>query len=136
MSDTDRYRDIIGLPHHRSDQFPHMPLAQRAAQFSPFAALRGYEDEIEETKRSTEARRDPDETDAEELNGKLLSLKARLNERPRIKVVYFQADERKEGGAYITFEGDLKKIDEYAERLIMSDGITISFGDIVKIEDI
>ena len=43
-----KYADIFDLPHHQSTNRKHMSLYDRAAQFSPFAALTGYEAAIEE----------------------------------------------------------------------------------------
>lgn len=54
QAEGDRYGDIIGLPHHRSKKRPHMPVQERAAQFSPFAALTGYESAVSEAARLTE----------------------------------------------------------------------------------
>lgn len=44
----EEYKDIINLPHHVSKKHPQMSIEARAAQFGAFAALAGYEDEIEE----------------------------------------------------------------------------------------
>ena len=49
LQQTDRYDDIINLPHHRSCTRPHMSMHNRAAQFMPFAALTGYDDIIKQT---------------------------------------------------------------------------------------
>ncbi|MBR5661878.1 MAG: hypothetical protein IKW99_10045 [Bacteroidales bacterium] len=51
---TDKYDDIINLPHPTSKRYPRMPLAERAAQFSPFAALTGYDSAIAETAKKVE----------------------------------------------------------------------------------
>ena len=49
-----KYGDILNLPHHVSETHPPMPIADRAAQFAPFAALTGYKEAIEETERLAE----------------------------------------------------------------------------------
>lgn len=55
-NETHRYDDIINLPHHVSKTHPQMPVADRAAQFAPFAALTGHSDAIKETQRRMEER--------------------------------------------------------------------------------
>ena len=96
------YDDIIDLPHHVSKVHPQMPLSARAAQFSPFAALTGYEDVIGETVRMTEPKRELDESEKAELDRKLGILASRLRERPVIRMEYFIPDERKDGGEYVS----------------------------------
>ena len=44
----ENYEDIINMPHHVSKKHPRLSMDKRAAQFTPFAALTGYEEEIEE----------------------------------------------------------------------------------------
>lgn len=134
MSDTEKYNDIINLPHHQSTTHPHMPNSERAAQFSPFAALKGYDDEIEETARYTAERNELDESALSILNEKLSILKEKEREHPQITVSYFQADKKKAGGAYLTVTGLVKKIDEYNRKLIMESGETISFQNLIEIE--
>lgn len=56
---SNRYDDIINLPHHVSPKRPQMELSNRAAQFSPFAALKGYEEAIEEKQKIAEENFDP-----------------------------------------------------------------------------
>ena len=54
MNDQGNVRDysrIIDHPHHQSEKRPHMSMTARAAQFSPFAALTGYEEAIDDTAR-------------------------------------------------------------------------------------
>lgn len=132
--DQDRYGDMIGLPRHVSEKYPQMPIARRAAQFSPFAALKGYDEGIEEAKRITEERRELDEESISALNERLVILKSRLGERPRVRITYFEADARKAGGAYRTLEGRLKKIDEYGGMLIIEQGERVRFRDVAAIE--
>ena len=134
MNDTEKYNDIINLPHHQSKTRPHMPNSERAAQFSPFAALKGYEEEIEETARYTEEKPEFDEAAVSALNEKLVQLKERMREGVLVSVTYFQADERKAGGAVRSLTGNVKKIDEYARRLIMRDETVIAFENLIEIE--
>lgn len=99
------YDDIIHLPHHVSARHPQMPPEERAAQFSPFAALSGHEEAIRETARLTEDCALLDEDRREELNEQLLVLREREDREPEIAVTYFRPDVRKSGGAYVTFRG-------------------------------
>lgn len=127
------YDDIIDLPRPKSAHEP-MPMSDRAAQFSPFAALTGYEDAIDETARLTDARVELGESAVEELERKLIDLAARISERPEITVTYFVPDARKEGGAYVTRTGTLKRIDELGRELVFADGARIAVGDIFFVE--
>ncbi|MCI9146849.1 MAG: YolD-like family protein [Hungatella sp.] len=129
-----RYDDIIHLPHHVSAVHPQMPLEERAAQFSPFAALTGFGDALRETARVTDEFVRPDEDNRTSLDGKLCMLKEHIKERPEVTVTYFKPDARKAGGAYETMTGNLKKIDTYGRRLVMADGTEIPVEYIVRIE--
>lgn len=133
MSD-DRYADIIDLPHHVSVTRRHMSIKDRAAQFSAFAALTGYSDEIKETARLTDDKRDMDETELEELSLKLAMILARADEKPYITVTYFSSDQKKSGGVYKTVTGNLKKVDEIERTLTLTDGDIIRLDDIIDIE--
>ncbi len=134
MSDASGYEDIIGLPHHVSRTHPHMAPLDRAAQFSPFAALTGHEAAIAETARRTEERVELDEDRKIVLDEKLQILRAHLTERPKIAITYFKPDEKKEGGAYLTARGSIKKIDEYAGCLVMEDETILPIADLFAIE--
>ncbi len=118
-----KYDDIIELPHHVSTRHPQMSLHDRAAQFSPFAALTGHDAAIRETARLTEQRHAPGEDYAELLDQKLQQLRHSLGEAPKITVRYFEPDAHKAGGSYITVSGRLKKIDEQ-RRLLVLEGQT------------
>ena len=131
---TDIYNDIINLPHHQSKNRPHMSNFDRAAQFSPFAALKGYDDEIDEAARLTEMQLDADDERIREINEKLILLKELLNQHPTVKVTHFVPDSKKEGGAYLTSEGALKKLDEYNRQLQLSPNTKIPFDSIIKID--
>ena len=133
MSD-DRYADIIDLPHHVSVTRRHMSIKDRAAQFSAFAALTGYSDEIKETARLTDDKRKMDETELEELSLKLALILARADEKPYITVTYFSSDQKKSGGVYKTVTGNLKKVDEIERTLTLTDGDIIRLDDIIDIE--
>ncbi len=134
MKDTDNYEDIIDLPHHVSANRPHMSVYDRAAQFSPFAALKGYDDEIDEAARFTEEKIDLDGARAEELNEKLLLLTEQVSARPKIQLTYFRPDGKKSGGEYITKEDCLRKVDVYNRKLLMESGLAVAFDDIFDIQ--
>lgn len=127
------YDDIINLPHHVSDTRPRMPMRDRAAQFSPFAALSGYGDAIAETARPTDERIELDGSPLAVLDAKLRFLADILTEQPEITVTYFRQEKRKAGGEYLTVTGRLKKLDEYGRALTLLSGERIPFDDIFDI---
>lgn len=130
-----RYDDIIDLPHHVSKKHPQMSLHDRAAQFSPFAALTGYEDAVGEAARLTDRRQELDEEQAARLEQQLSLLTETVAERPEITVTYFLPDARKSGGKYVTVQGTLRRIDETEKTLIFTDGRRIAIWDIWDISD-
>ena len=134
MEISHQYDDIIDMPHHISEKHPQMPLSDRAAQFSPFAALTGYDAAIVETARLTDHKRELTEERKQEINLQLSDLQARIKTDPAIMVVYYEADARKEGGAYKTVTGSVKKIDPLAGILELTDGTIIPFDDIFGLE--
>lgn len=121
----DDYRDIIDLPAPVSSRHPQMPLQNRAAQFMPFAALTGYGDAIEETARVTDAKLELTEDELLILDQQLAELRPLLSQRPEVTFVYFEPDVRKQGGAYITRAGIVKKIDDYGRSILLEDGTVI-----------
>lgn len=132
------YDDIISLPHPVSGSHPPMPVAERAAQFSPFAALTGFEDAIRETGRLTDSKVELDEDARELLDEKLKRLRrlqAESGEMPWAAVTYFRPDEKKDGGAYVTVTGQVKRVDEYERVLVLQDGKRIPLGEIVGMEE-
>lgn len=132
--DTCRYDDIINLPHHLSSAHPHMPIGDRAAQFSPFAALTGYDDAILETARLTDCRFELDESYREKLSERLALIKEHIRESPEVKICYFKPDEKKAGGAYVTSSGVIKKIDDYEQKVILKDGTIIPMEDLYELD--
>lgn len=94
------YSDIIDLPHHVSKERPHLSMHQRAAQFSPFAALVGYSDVVEEMRRQTDPERELNEDEKTELDRRIAIIAAHLNDNPVVTVEYFVPDSRKDGGEY------------------------------------
>lgn len=134
-----RYDDIINLPHHQSVKRAHMSLIDRAAQFSPFAALTGYDDCIKETARITERRKELDDDEKAMIGEKLALLQSQLAENPRepidgVTITYFVPDKTKDGGSYVTLTGAIKKVDDCEQIVYMADGTRIPMGDIANIQ--
>ena len=128
------YEDILRLPRPVSSTRPQMPIADRAAQFSPFAALTGHGAAIRETARLTDRRRELSEDEKTALGDKLTMLAEIASEHPVVSVTYFRADEKKDGGSYVAAADAVKKIDEYERVIILMDGTRIPIGDISEIE--
>ena len=131
---SDDYKDIINRPHHVSSKRPQMPMLDRAAQFSPFAALTGYDDAIHETGRLTDEKIDLSEEEKEALDRKQQILMERLCDHPALTVTYFVPDAKKSGGAYVTKNGSLKTIDEFERWILLTDGTKIPLDDVADIE--
>ncbi len=128
MSD---YSSIIDHPHHRSDRRPHMSMIARAAQFSPFAALTGYDESVAETGRLTDEKIVLDSDALAALDEKI---KAIVPGTSSVCVTYFVADLRKDGGSYVITSGEVKKIDTIENAIIMKDGTKIPVNDIFDID--
>ena len=131
---SDQYDDIINLPHHVSATRPQMSMMDRAAQFSPFAALTGYDAAIKETGRLTDDKIIMDEEGLNILNMKFQILIDNLFEEPEITITYFKPDERKSGGTYIEVTGTVKKFDEFERQIMMQDGTKIPMDDVLDVE--
>lgn len=130
-----KYDDIINLPRPVSKKHPQMSLYDRAAQFAPFAALTGYEDEIKETARITEGFHPVLGREKEEIDQKLYELQQNQHNHPQISIEYFVPDARKEGGEYHTLTGKVRQIDSVNKQLVMENGITIPFQYIRKLNN-
>ncbi len=128
------YDDIIDLPHHVSRTRPPMSAGDRAAQFSPFAALTGFGAVITEAGRYTDARPELDEQQRAELDWRLQRIQERISEQPEIGLTYFAPDMKKAGGQYITTTGRVKKLDVFGGSVILADGRAIPIQDITDIE--
>lgn len=127
------YDDIINLPHPVSTSHPRMSVIDRAAQFSPFAALTGYDTAIRETARLTNEKIELDESARAALGERLCMIQDQIKDHPVVCIIYFQPDNKKTGGAYITVAGAVKKINEYERLVIMDDGTKIPIDDILEI---
>ncbi len=131
---SSKYGSIINLPHHVSDKHPRMSMIDRAAQFSPFAALTGYDAAIKETGRLTDERVELDEDTLARLNAKLNIIGDNLGSEIPVCFTYFLPDQKKEGGSYQTVTGIVKRIDEYERAVLLTDGFCIPISQIYGIE--
>ena len=128
------YDDIINLPHHVSKRHPQMSPMNRAAQFSPFAALTGHDAAIQETARQTDSFTELDEDRKRQLNEQLWFIRENLEQKPECEITYFQPDEKKNGGIYVTIHGKIRKIDEYGHQIIFTDGTAIPIEHLFSIQ--
>ena len=137
---TGKYDDILRLPHHISASRKPMAITARAAQFAPFAALTGfdgvigYDAEVQEAGRLTDRPIEPDEYEKEALNARLRLLARHLREKWVVSLVFFQPDERKAGGAYVTRTGTVKKLYETERLLTLTDGTVIPLDDLIALD--
>ena len=130
---SESYEDIINLPHHVSPTRPRMSMADRAAQFSPFAALSGYGDAVQETARLTNQRIELDESAKAALDEKLRLLAEVIEDRPETAITYFLPDRKKTGGEYVTVSGRVKRADSVQRELVMMNGTRIPVEDILDL---
>ena len=131
--DVSKYKEILDLPRHVSVARQPMSLQDRAAQFSPFAALTGYEDELRETARQVRRRSEITEEVKEKIDRELRYINLHIGETPRVRVTWFIRDPRKDGGRYETAEVALKKIDTVRMTLVLADGKKIPMDDVTEI---
>ena len=129
-----QYDDIIRLPHPDSPKHPRMSLYDRAAQFSPFAALTGHSTAIAETGRLTDQRMELDEYEMARVDAELQRLQELLPSRSTVSITYFVPDERKNGGSYQTVTGEVKRIDAVNGVIQMTDWQCIPIADVFSIE--
>ncbi len=135
MSKKDnKYEHIIRLPHPTSKVHPRMSVSDRAAQFSPFSALTGYEAAIDETARLTEEKAEPDEYEKLKISETINEISENIGNHPEISVTYFIPDEKKAGGKYVSISGKVRKADIQNLFLMMQDGEKIPFSDIICLQ--
>lgn len=130
------YKDIIDLPHHKSEGRKQMSRIDRAAQFAPFAALSEYDEVIAETGRLTDDLIGLPEDVKDELNRKLMRLSDILSDgyRPEISITYFVPDKTKSGGSYAYFSGEVKTVDTTFRKMIFYDKEKDITGKIIDID--
>ena len=135
MSENSKYDDIIHLSRPVSPKRSPMSNYDRAAQFSPFAALVGYDAAIAETARLTDFRIELTDSAKQALNEKLRRITENVRQHPQVSVLWFLPDERKAGGSYVRSKGAVKKVDVYRERLVLEE-VSIPFGSIYELEEV
>ena len=129
-----QYNDILNMSYPNPEiekDFPDKIL--RAAQFAPFAALTGFDEEVKETARITDSKVELDEYQKAELNDKLMFLNNSKDDE-KVGITYFVPDKKKSGGAYVTKKGIVIKVREYEKDVVMDDGTEIPIDDIFAIE--
>lgn len=134
IEDDFPYKDILYLDHHTSLNHPRMSNMNKAAQFSPFAALTGYEDKVKETARYTENEIYLDEEKKEIIRNKLNIIEEKINDKVTVNITYFVKDKRKNGGEFKNIIGIIKKIDNYNNEIIFTDKNKIKLDSIIDIE--
>ena len=127
------YEDIMMMPRHVSTTRAPMGRWNRAAQFSPFAALTGYDAEISEAMRVTYPKLYLSVDMQEEINEKLVELVEGIAKQPQVSLTYFVRDLKKSGGEYVTAVGQLKRFDEYERSLVLADGRKIPVDEIYNV---
>ena len=127
------YEDIIHLLHHVSTTRPQMSIQNRAAQFSPFAALTGHGDAIREEARLTATKPILDDDEKAIINQQLRAIQERLNEQIEIEITYYEPDENKVGGRIRTVRGIVKKVDAYKKAILLQDGLWVRMEDMIMI---
>lgn len=131
--ETNKYQDIIHLSRPRSQRHPPMSAHDRAGQFSPFAALTGFEAAIAETQRLTDSRIILEEGAKELLDQRMQEILERIETQPMVQILWFRYDPRKTGGEYITHTGWVKKVDTYNRQMLFTDGSAIPLEEIFSI---
>jgi hypothetical protein len=127
------YDDIKNMTRPQYPDLPPMSVHDRAAQFSPFAALVGYEDAVAETERLTDSRREMEQDEINELNARLQELSDRLGDRPKVRVTFFIRDKKKDGGRYASKVGNVRTIDQYNNVILFTDGASVPVRDMYSI---
>lgn len=130
-----KYEDIINLPHYELKNHERMSIYSRSAEFAPFAALTGYKESINETSRLTSNKKEISEDIKELINIKLQEIENNIKEKPYIEVIYFKKDKTKQGGEYIEYQGNIKKIDLINRKLIFIDNKKIDLNSIYEIKN-
>ena len=128
-----KYDDIINMSHPEPKGRPRMSLQNRAAQFSPFAALTGHNEAIQETGRITNEKISLAEDSITDINNRLKWIKDHIKEKPEISLAYYVPDSRKSGGKYIVATKNVIKLDEYSNTITLADGTVVAVHNILNI---
>ena len=127
------YDEMLGVPYPYHTDRPRMNRVNRAAQFSPFAALTGFDGVVSETARLTEERPEMSEEQKQEIDRALLKLLGRIGEKPEAEILFFQPDSRKAGGRYVKKCGRVRRVDEANRMICFADGDKVEIDAIVQI---
>ena len=138
MLEQNPYADILTLPHHKASNRPQKSMHDRAAQFSPFAALTGFDDVIAETSRRTDQKIELSESQMTLLNQKLNLIDDAVQDgyHPMVTVVYFVPDAKKDGGSYQEYTGKMRQLDPVERKLVFLAANERSAGKEISIDDI
>ena len=131
---TDRYSDMVNLPHYQSNNRKHMPPIERAAQFAPFAALTGFGAQISETARLTDSRPVIGDRESAQIDEALRVLTEHAAEQPQVKLTVFVPDSQKPGGALVPKEGRVRRVDPVARVMIFTDKTSVFINDIFSLD--
>ena len=134
MSNEQKYNDIINLPHHVSKRHPQLSRASYAAQFSPFAALSGYDGIVSEVARVTDERVELGDTEMDILSAKIQIIDDHIKEHPQIELTYFVKDKKKSGGTYLKKIASIKRIDDVERIMYFTDGTNLPMDDITDMQ--
>ena len=132
--DIHEYSDIIDLPHHVSPNRRRMSNIERGAQFSPFAALTGYEAAVSEAGRITDEKRELSDDMKTVIDIRLQFICEHISDTPYVSITYFLPDKRKEGGEYVSVKGFVKQVDGYERCIVLSDGKKIPIESVREID--
>lgn len=134
LQPTHKYDDIIDYEYRGSSRRAHMSMVDRAAQFSPFSALVGYEAVIDETGRLTDSQRELTQSSKDSINEKLYILCENERAQPMVRIIYFEPDRRKTGGSMVTINARIKRVDGYEQTLVLTDGRQIPMEAIYQLQ--
>ncbi len=134
MNEKFPYEDIVDLPPYISKKYPQPSMEDRAARFSPFAAVTGYEEMVQEQARVTDVKMDLDDSVKEKISDRLNMVLLFQHEEPIVRISYFVPDSKKDGGSYLEEVGKIKGIDQYRRLVIMQNGSRIPIEDIVSVD--
>lgn len=130
-----KYDDIINLPHHVSKNRTPMSMENRAAQFAPFAALTGHDEALAETARLTTSKKLLSDDEMASLTRKLACVIEQVPGQEEYTFVHYVPDTQKEGGKYVSITGTVKKYDEVARTLTLSDGTVLLIDNMLLVHN-
>ena len=133
--DPHRYDDIIDLEHFVSKNRKRMSTYDRAAQFAPFDALEGFDEEMEETARTTDNEVILGESELQLLNRKFQILSKHFKDIGEVEITYFEPDMYKDGGMYRNKKITIKRIDLTNRMIVSSDNEKYALDYIADVQN-